>query len=296
MTVVDAGIYGGGPLYAGGDAVIEELRASGMTTVVAWSVHVNPNGDLVFNDPTIVSGGRYVGDPGWPARLAGLKAPSSSVTRLLFSVGSGGASDFHNIQALIRAGEAKPGGILFRNFAALRSAIPTIDGIDFDDEDLLDADTTVAFAQMLHGLGFEVTFCPYEEPDYWTGCLRRLNGPTPGLVTGFNLQCYSGGGDNQPSDWVKAVQAAMGPGFDAAGFVRPGLWCIHTPDGGPTCSDGQCPDSIEATFQGWRELGLTGGWIWLLDDVLKCEGSGTCSVEPMGVEAYAQAIVAGLGG
>ena len=85
MSPIDAGIYGGGPLYpGGGDGVIADLKASGMTTVVAWAVHVHPNGDLVFNDPLIVSDGAYVGDAGWPADLESLKQSPTSVTRLLF--------------------------------------------------------------------------------------------------------------------------------------------------------------------------------------------------------------------
>src|SRR5687768_4955462 len=55
-------IYGGGPFYAGGQAVMNTLRSSGFTTVVLWTIHVNAtNGDLIFNDIRIVSGGKYVG-------------------------------------------------------------------------------------------------------------------------------------------------------------------------------------------------------------------------------------------
>jgi hypothetical protein len=113
--------------------------------------------------------------------------------------------------------------------------MPAIDGIDFDDEDLFDADTTVAFAQMLHELGYDVTFCPYMMTDYWVGCLKRLNDQTPGLVTAFNLQCYAGGEGNDPGTWIKAVQEAMWPNFDAAGFVLPGLSCANEP---PDCQAG----------------------------------------------------------
>lgn len=33
-------IYGGGPFYSDGQAVMNTLRASGFTTVVLWSIHV----------------------------------------------------------------------------------------------------------------------------------------------------------------------------------------------------------------------------------------------------------------
>src|SRR5947209_13515075 len=128
---VDAGVYGGGPLYSGGTSLIDELRASGMTSIVAWSVHVNENGDLYLNDTLIVSDGKYVGDPDWPETFAGLKGQPTSVERVLFSVGAGGVEDFHHIQALIASQGTGPDSILYRNFSELRSIIPIIDGIDF---------------------------------------------------------------------------------------------------------------------------------------------------------------------
>jgi len=292
-TAIDAGIYGGGPLYEQGSSLLDDLRTSGMTTIVAWSVHVNTAGDLIFNDQAIVHDGAYIGDASWPSWLATLKESPTSVQRLLFSVGAGGVDDFHHIQQLIQEQGVGPDSVLYENFAALKSKIPAIDGIDFDDEDLFDQDTTVAFAGMLHELGYEVTFCPYMMPDYWVNCLKKLNTDTPGLVVGFNLQCYSGGSGNTPGPWIDAVAKAMGPDFDAAGFVRPGLWCANTP---PDCSDGQCPDSIEATFKDWQSSGIRGGWIWLLDDLLKCQDSGACAGGQMGVAGYANAIVSGLEG
>jgi hypothetical protein len=292
MSTIDAGIYGGGPLYSGGSKVIDALRASGMTTIVAWSVHVEPNGDLIFNEKPIISDGKYIGEEGWPELMASLKQAPTSVTRLLFSVGAGGVDDFHHVKQLIQEHGTGPESILYRNFEALKSTIPAIDGIDFDDEDLMEAETTVTFARMLHELGLTVTFCPYYEPEYWAGCLKQLNGTTPGLVSGFNLQCYSGGGGNNPETWIEAIAEAMGPHFDAKGFVRPGLWSRHGE--GQGCEEGECPDSVEETLRGWKPSGIQGGWIWLLDDVIKCEGSGSCSGQSMDVAAYAKAIVAGL--
>lgn len=292
MGKVTAAIYGGGPFYSGGKEVIDDLKGSGFTTVIAWSVHVSTSGDLIYNDPpAIVSGGSYVGDSKWPGRLADLKK-GGSVNRLLFSVGSGAPGDFQNIQSLIRSQGTGPESILYQNFKALKEAIPAIDGIDLDDEDLYDQETVVAFSQMLHALGYQVTFCPYTFPEFWVDCLYALNTATPGLVTGFNLQCYSGGAGNDPATWIEAISSRMGSGFDAAGFVFPGLWCRN----GQGCSDGQCPDEIAAQFASWQSDGIQGGFIWLYDDVQKCATSGACSGGPMGAAAYAQAIVSSLQG
>jgi hypothetical protein len=291
MAADMVGIYGGGPLYTGGQSVIDDLRASGFTTIIAWALHVSSAGDLSFNDTKIVSNGEYVGDPEWPGLLAGLESPPTSVNRLLFSVGGWGVDDFQNIQQLMNSQGTGPNSILYRNFQALKSTIPAVDAIDFDDESLYDGQTTTRFSMLLHELGLNVTFCPYTEQDFWTACLKKLNTGVPGLVQAFNLQCYAGGEGNTPGPWIDAVQQAMGPDFDAAGFVFPGLWCSN----GDGCQEGQCPDSIESTIAGWSDTHIQGGWIWLLDDVYKCENSAVCS-GPMGTAAYAQAIVSGLGG
>src|SRR4051794_41281985 len=69
-----SGVYGGGPFYDGGQTVMDDLRSSGFTTVVLWTIHVNSSsGDLAFNDHVVVSNGQYVGDPGWGGRLRSLK-------------------------------------------------------------------------------------------------------------------------------------------------------------------------------------------------------------------------------
>ncbi|MBD8889965.1 lysyl endopeptidase [Roseibium litorale] len=300
MSVMSA-IYGGGPFYTGGQAVIDDLKASQFTTVVAWAMHIQANADLVFNDPTnvLVQNGAYAGDPAWPGLLADLKQGQTSVNRLIFSVGGWGVQDFPNLKQLIFPSpsdypnnpQTGTGTVLYQNFAALKAAIPTIDAIDFDDETLYDEPTTIAFANMLYAIGFNVTFCPYTNTSFWTNCLKALNTATPGLVTGFNLQCYAGGAGNDPSSWISAIQTAMGSGFDAAGFVFPGLWCIN----GNGCSQGQCPSSIQSTFAGWKSTGIGGGFIWLYDDIQKCEGSGACGGGvAMGSQAYADAIINGL--
>jgi len=290
MGTITTAIYGGGPFYTGGESVMTDLQQSGFTTVIAWAVHVHPNGDLIYNDPTIVSNGAYVGDPDWPALLATLKQ-AGSVNRLLFSVGGWDTGDFTNIQQIIQQQGTGPGSMVYQNFKALKDAIPVIDGIDLDDEDNYDTNTIVAFSTMLHELGYQVTFCPYTDINFWVDCLSALNSATPNLVTAFNLQCYAGGADNDPQDWIDAIAQTMGSSFDAQGFVYPGLWCRN----GDGCSSGDCPTAITARFAGWRSEGIQGGFIWLYDDIQACASSGACS-GAMDTAAYANAIVAGLQG
>jgi hypothetical protein len=184
-----------------------------------------------------------------------------------------------------------PDTVLYQNFQALKNAFP-IDGINFDDETLYNQPTTVAFGQLLNSLDYQVTYNPYADTEmtFWTGCLAASDKIAKGLVSGFYLQCYAGGTGNNPEEWIKAVQNAMGRDFDAAAMVRPGLWCSNNP---PSCAEGQCPASIASSYASWKGYGIQYGWIWLWDDIYKCMSSGACSGS-MDTAAYASAIMQGL--
>ncbi len=278
MSSIQPAVYVAGALYAQGPTVIDALKGSGFTTIIGWAVHVHPEGTLYFNDTPVVVDGGYVGALDWPGLLAQLKQGRTSVDRLIFSVGGAGVGDFDSIKALIAEQGTGSTSILYRNFAALKSAIPTIDAIDLDDETTYDRDSTVAFCQMLSGLGYSITFCPYWDPDYWVGCLAALDRGSPSPVTGFNLQCYAGGGGNNPQDWIAAVGGAMG--WDAAtasAFVSPGL------------GSDSAPSDVEAQLSVWNKglppgEGLQGAFLWRYDDL----------GDPGQLGAYAAAIVQGL--
>ncbi len=288
---ITASLYVSGDLYSGGDSVINDLKSSTFNTVVAWALHISETGDLVFNDTTIVSGGKYVGESTWPAQLASLKDAGSSVNRLLFSVGGWECPDFEHIKTLLGNGGGKPDGILYKNFKALKDKIPGIDGVDYDDESLYDSNTYVDFALMLKTIGYnEVTFCPYMETGVWVQALKDLEAKAPGFVAGFNLQCYAGGSGNLYSvdSWIKPVAEVVGPA-KAKALIDPGLWCRH----GDNCSEGMCPATMETHFKGWKKLGIKGGFIWRYDPIQQCQNSGVCK-GTMNTKAYAEAIINGL--
>jgi hypothetical protein len=126
-------VYGGGPFYSGGQAVMDTLRASGFSTVVLWAIHVHADtGDLYYNDTRIVANGQYVGDSGWASRLATLKQAPTSVNRIEISVGSAGPDDWGAIKTLIAQGGTGSGSVLYRNFQALRT-VTGADAINDDD-------------------------------------------------------------------------------------------------------------------------------------------------------------------
>lgn len=250
------GIYAAGSVYANNDNLwdhIKSLRSSGFTALLPWCIHVNgDNGDLVYDAPSLISNGQYVGDPLWPSELAAIKLLNSTVEQMFISVGSGGVSDFTSIQSLIQAHGTGPDSILYQNFAAIKKTFPMIDGVDLDDEDLYDTDTIVQFTAMLGKIGFKVSWCIYAGSDFWINCLQQVESTSPGTVVQFNLQCYAGGTGNNPVDWQNAI---YGAGLSTP--VYPGLWNLQSNE-----------DQVQDLFSQWKAQGIQGGFMWYLDDIV----------------------------
>lgn len=298
MSAINKSIYCWWKLLKGGAAVIDDLKASGFETVIGWTIHVVGDGDLVFNDTTMVKDGVYnpTHDPSmaaWSAQLSSLKQ-GGSVKRLLFGVGAwpfeGKNHDFRAIRDLIRKHGTGPRSPLHRNFAALREALPALDGIDFDNEDYFDeADSAVAFALMLKDARYgQVTFCPFGSQRYWMDALAKIEAKAPGFVTTLNLQCYSGGAGNHPRRWIDAVAGVLHDRARARTIVQPGLPARNTErDAG----GGLCPDAIRDRFAQWKDDGIRGGFLWRYDFI--DQGRGRCDAEPTAA-AYADAIASAL--
>ena len=267
----DSAIYGGGPFYHGGQPVMDDLRASGFTTVILFGVHVQTDGDLHFNNDPIISNGTYIGDPGWPARLATLKTAPTSVTRIEASVGGWGTGDFQNIKNLIAAQGTGPTSVLYKNFQTLKQ-VTGADAIDFDDESTYDLGSSTAFGNMLWGLGYSITLAPYTNMTYWKCLADNL----AGKVDGIHLQVYDGGSGNNPATWSTTLGMA----------VDPGVWSKH----GSGCTAGDSPATVQSKMTNWKNsAGIVGGFIWLYDDVQACWSQGTTA-------QYAGAINAVFGG
>jgi hypothetical protein len=264
-------VYGGGPFLSGGQAVIDTVKASGFTTVVLWTIHVHSNGDLFYNDTLVVSNGAFVGDPGWPGRLASLKQAPTSVNRIEITVGSAGPDDWGAIHTLLDAQGTGSGSILFRNFKALKDATGA-DAINDDDEQHFDVGSTESFARMVVSMGYKFTLVPFDNQGFWA----TLKSDLGSAVDRVYLQCYAGGAGNDPGSWNR----------DLGVTVDPGLWSKH----GSTCSDGDSPSSFKTKMTNWHNTaGITGGFLWLYDDLQRCPSGGTPA-------QYASAINTAVGG
>jgi PKD repeat protein len=263
----DSAIYGGGPFYSGGTAVMDDLRSSGFTTIILWSFHIEDNGDLVYNDIPVVKNGAYMGDPAWPTRLATLKTAPTSVNRIEVSIGAWSVPDFERMARLVNGTATGCGStlvcgtgsnsILYRNFQALKTATGA-DAVNFDDESAYDLAPTTQFGQMLMGQGYKITFAPYTNQGFW----RSLRDNLGSAVDGIYLQVYDGGAGNNPASW----NTAMGMTVD------PGLWSRH----GTGCSSGDSPATVQSKMSTWKSTaGIGGGFMWLYDDIQKCVAQGT---------------------
>lgn len=273
------GIFGGGPFYKNAQGTLNELSSSGFDEIIVWSVEVAANGDLNLNGEfPLVSNGVYVGGQTYPAfanAMASFK--SAGVKRITFSIGSSNVGDFQHIKALVNSTGAGGGtgtaSTLYKNFQALKAAIPSIDAIDLDDENSYDTASTVSFSVMLGKLGLHVMPDAYTNASYWTNVVTQINQQRAGTVDGVHLQAYSGGSGNNPCS-----------GWDFGGVpVYPGI--ADNSGGG-----GISVPAAQTTIANWEgQCAITGAFLWLYDDVAgKTYNGGTLSA------GYASAINAGL--
>ncbi len=242
------GIFGGGPFYKNASANITEIENSGFTEAIVWSVEVSSTGDLNFNGEfPLTSGGVYVGDqyyPDFAADMATLK--QGTVKRVTFSIGSSNYGDWEDITNLVNSQGTGPTSILYRDFAALKAAIPALDAIDFDDENSFNTPTTIAFGVMLGNLGYHAMPDAFDQSGYWTNVVFQINSQLPGTVDGVHLQAYAGGAGNNP---------CVGWNFGTVP-VFPGLWDQY-----------DTPSQVQSTMTGWHsQCGILGGFMWLYDD------------------------------
>ncbi len=247
------GIFGGGPFYKTQNfnipKNIAEIEHSGFSEAIVWSVEVNSVGDLNFNGEfPLTSKGVYVGNktyPNFAADMATLKK-AGLVKRVTFSIGSSNFGDWEDITSLVKAQGVGPKSILYKDFKALKQAIPALDALDFDDENSYDYGTTVKFGVMVGKLGYHVLPDPYVNANYWKSVVSGINKKLPGTVDGVHLQAYAGGQGNNPcSGWSFGKVP-----------VFPGVWDRN-----------YTPSQVQTVMNGWhKECGIVGGFMWIYDD------------------------------
>ncbi len=252
MNAQESAIYAGGPIYNNRNVSIDELRNSGYTTVVVWTIHIEANGDLGFNGEfPLVQNGVYVGDntyPNFPDDIVKLKTAPTSINRVEFGLSAAGSGTFDAVRNFYNSEGFGPGTTLYNNFLALKNAIPGIDAFNNDDESTYHVASAVAFTKMLAELGFKNAIVPYTRSSFWSSLVSQVNAAYPGNIDRNYLQCYAGGSGNNPcsSSWDFGIP------------VYPGLW------GG---SGQSSISTVESRMNSWQNsCGITGGFMWIYDD------------------------------
>jgi hypothetical protein len=266
-----SGVYGGGPIYKNRSYSINELRNSGFTYVVVWTIHIDASGNFNFNaEFPLVQNGSYIGASSYPNfanDIALLKSAPTTINRVEFCLSAWGGATFTNVKNLIASQGTGSSSILYKNFQALKNTFPSVDAIAFDDEQTFDASSATAFAVMLGNLGFKVTLVPYNNKTFWTTVATNTNNQRPGTIDRVDLQCYSGGASNSPCNWS----------FGSVP-VYAGLWDAE-----------KTTTQVQSQLTTWKNSCssiIKGGFMWLYDDFDNTSGTA----------AYATAIRNVFGG
>ena len=207
-----SGIYAGGHIRRGRPNTITKLRNSGFTYLILFNVNVEADGTLTTDGETICKDGEYVfqqTQPYYQQDVKNLKTPPTSISRIEICIGGWGNGSYGNIRNLVNSKGTGKTSILYRNFKALKDAVPEIDAVNNDTEQDYDAESAAKFHIMLYDLGYKTTIAPYTYMSYWnfTGVSERH----PGLLD------YS-------NDWsvernLAQFQAWKDQGVATGGFV-----------------------------------------------------------------------------
>jgi hypothetical protein len=197
------GLFVGDQYYQPGSYYAGKAKDSKMNTLFLFTLQVNSDGTLRFNDHIVCRNGSYVGNSVWDQQLNNCRG--GSVDRIELAIGNWNSDSFNHIRNLQAAanltGTPVTQTILYRNFRALKNKI-TVDAIQMDDEKTYNRTSMVAFCKMLaDNLGWRVSLCPYNNQSFWKGVKADL----PNRVSGVWLQCYEGGVGNDPVQWRTAL-------------------------------------------------------------------------------------------
>lgn len=253
-------IYACGHIRRTRTTAIDNLRMSGYTTAILFNVNVEKDGTLTTDyswssqtpaeaGGVICSDGKYVFDQYQPHYIDDIKAlltQPTSINRIEICIGGWGNGSYGNIRDLVNSEGTGEESALYRNFKALKEAIPEIVAVNNDQEQDYDIASCTAFHRMLAEIGYKTTVAPYMYKEYWQELVAELNS-VPGTCDLVYLQTYGGGAGNNPSDWKVFGDVPMYVGFD--------------------CEASGDIDAMRSRFENWRDnAGVTGGFLWNYND------------------------------
>ncbi len=209
----DSGIYICGHFRRDRTKTVTALKASGFTFGILFNVHVETDGTLTTDGEVICKDGKYVFDqkiPGYTSDKAqidyvddvnSLLSGNTSLLRLEYCIGGWENHAYQNISKLVNTQGTGTSSILYKNFKALKDAIPAVIAVNNDIEHDYEANSQSKFHIMLYDIGFKTTIAPYTNKSYWDSFVAKIEAARPGAVDRNYLQCYGGGSGNNPKNW-----------------------------------------------------------------------------------------------
>lgn len=248
-----SGVYVGGHIRRERPGTITKLRNSGFTYVILFNVHVEADGTLKTDGETICENGEYVfyrTQPYYQQDVANLKTAPTSITRIEICVGGAGDGSYNNIKSFINSKGTGSNTMLYKNFKALKEAVPEIEAVNNDIESGWDVSTSAKFHIMMANIGYKTTYCPYNLKDYyWVPLHNQIRASKPKAVDRVMVQCYDGGAGNVSSN-VLGTWNFTGVTERHAGLMY--------------YSNDWSVDKNMAQFQKWKDDGVaTGGFVWV---------------------------------
>lgn len=281
------------------EAWAADLGSSGFTTLIFYNLHIDASGNFRYTNaqyPLVADGKVQEGYAYLQGLFASITA-AGSVSNIFCCLGGWGSEgDYLHAGQLLGQYGASPDSPLVRNFVALQSIGVT--GIDMDLEPgaagaygfvpySYFGSPVVQLTTLLHNLHLLVTYCPYEDSQFWVDCLAASNGfNNVQPVAWINVQCYAGGTGNTQAQWVQSLNQSGTPlgiaNTDA--FVVPGYGPAQT-----------CPPQIQSTFadSSLMTSGVAGGFLYAYPNIQQNQQQNLCA--PGNTTAdYASAIAAGI--
>ena len=133
----NTGVYVGGHIRRERPATVQKLKHSGFSYVILFNINVETDGTLTTDGETVCRDGEYVfaeTQPFYADDVRELKTWPTAIRRIEICIGGWGNESYSRIRSLVASEGTGESSILYRNFQALKMAVPEIDAVNNDDE------------------------------------------------------------------------------------------------------------------------------------------------------------------